>query len=64
MRPCVEEMPNLHQAFHKYKAKGFTILSVNVDGSADNARKFRESADHLIGVNYSCRRVASQETVT
>jgi len=44
--PCVEEMPNLHEAFHKYKEKGFTILSINVDDSADNARKFRKSADH------------------
>jgi len=39
--PCLEEMPHLHRAFERYKATGFTILSLSCDESADKVRRFR-----------------------
>lgn len=39
--PCVAEMPTMHKAYDEFGPKGFTILSINVDDSADNVRAFR-----------------------
>ena len=39
--PCRQENPNVVQAFHKYKEKGFTVLGVSLD---------RERKDWLKGV--------------
>lgn len=39
--PCVEEMPNLHKTYEKYKEKGLEILSISLDDKADIVQKFR-----------------------
>jgi thiol-disulfide isomerase/thioredoxin len=41
--PCMSEMPYLQRAFEKYKDRGFTILSLSCDKSADTVREFRRS---------------------
>ena len=41
-KPCLEEMPNLHKTYEKYKAKGFEILSVSLDNSREAPAKFLE----------------------
>lgn len=38
--PCREEMPLLNDLHKKYKPLGFTVLGVNVEEQADNARGF------------------------
>ncbi len=38
--PCREEMPLLNALHKKYEALGFTVLGVNVEEQADNARGF------------------------
>jgi thiol-disulfide isomerase/thioredoxin len=39
--PCVEEMPNLHKAYEKYKGENFEILSVSLDERGETVQKFR-----------------------
>lgn len=39
--PCIAEMPVLHAAHAKYRAKGFEILSVSADEAPDEVRRFR-----------------------
>lgn len=38
--PCREEMPLLNALHNKYKPLGFTVLGVNVEEQAENARGF------------------------
>jgi thiol-disulfide isomerase/thioredoxin len=38
--PCREEMPLLNELHKKYEPLGFTVLGVNVEEQADNARGF------------------------
>ena len=38
--PCREEMPLLNAMHNKYEPLGFTVLGVNVEEQADNARGF------------------------
>ncbi len=40
--PCVEEMPELHEAWREYRDDGFQILSVSFDTSADAVQPFRD----------------------
>jgi thiol-disulfide isomerase/thioredoxin len=40
--PCIEEMANLHRAYHKFKTQGFEILSVSLDEKPDVVREFRK----------------------
>ncbi len=37
-------MENLHQAYQKYKDKGFTILSLSFDQKPEDVKKFRDSS--------------------
>lgn len=39
--PCIGEMENLHNAYKNFKDKGFEILSLSLDASADDVIKFR-----------------------
>lgn len=39
--PCIEEMPNLHQAYEKFKGRGFEILSVSLDEKPEVVKEFR-----------------------
>lgn len=39
--PCVEEMPNLHREYEKFKSRGFEILSVSLDERANIVQDFR-----------------------
>ena len=41
--PCIEEMPNLHQAYEKFKRQGFEILSVSLDEQPEVVREFRKA---------------------
>lgn len=41
--PCRMELPFLHEAYQKYKAKNFTILSISLDRSPEVVQKFRQS---------------------
>lgn len=36
--PCREEMPQLNRLYEKYRDAGFTLLGVNIDDDARNAR--------------------------
>jgi peroxiredoxin len=38
--PCRQEMPILDQLYRSYQAAGFTLLGVNVEPDASDARKF------------------------
>jgi peroxiredoxin len=38
--PCREELPVLEALYKKYRARGFEVVAVNQDQSADNVRKF------------------------
>jgi cytochrome c biogenesis protein CcmG, thiol:disulfide interchange protein DsbE len=38
--PCREELPVLETLYKKYRGKGFEVVAVNQDQSADNVRKF------------------------
>lgn len=40
--PCVEEMPNLHAVYEKYKNKNFTIISFSYDRQLQDVTKFRK----------------------
>jgi thiol-disulfide isomerase/thioredoxin len=39
--PCVREMPNLHNAYEKFKGVEFEILSISLDQSVDDIAGFR-----------------------
>lgn len=39
--PCVGEMPNLHQAYEKFKGPDFEILSISFDKRPEDVRTFR-----------------------
>jgi thiol-disulfide isomerase/thioredoxin len=39
--PCLEEMPNLHKTYEKYKDRGFEILSVSLDERPGLVAEFR-----------------------
>ena len=39
--PCVGEMESLHNAYEKFKDKGFEIVSLSMDAKADDVVKFR-----------------------
>ncbi len=41
--PCREELPVLESLYKKYRGKGFEIVAVNQDQSADNVRRFLSS---------------------
>ena len=41
--PCVAEMGNLHQAYEKFKAKNFEILSLSLDAKPGDVVKFRSA---------------------
>jgi peroxiredoxin len=38
--PCRQEMPILDQLYHSYQAAGFTLIGVNVEPNASDAKKF------------------------
>ena len=40
--PCIEEMPNLHQEYEKFKEQGFEILSVSLDEKPELVSEFRK----------------------
>jgi len=40
-KPCVEEMPNLHKAYEKFKDRNFEILSLSFDQIPEEVAKFR-----------------------
>jgi len=40
-RPCVGEMPFIHQAYAQYKNKNFTVLSLSLDRAPEDIAKFR-----------------------
>ena len=40
--PCRGEMPNLHQAYEKFKNKNFTILSLSFDGKPEDVDAYRK----------------------
>ncbi|MFZ1612582.1 MAG: TlpA disulfide reductase family protein [Holophaga sp.] len=44
--PCVAEMPKLHEAYAKYKAAGFEILSLSLDTKVEDITPFRADAKH------------------
>jgi thiol-disulfide isomerase/thioredoxin len=44
--PCVAEMPKLHEAYAKYKASGFEILSLSLDKLAGDIIPFRADEKH------------------
>ncbi len=41
-KPCIEEMPYLHQAYSKFKGLNFEILSIAYDDSPEKIKRFRE----------------------
>ena len=40
--PCIEELPGLHQTYHAFKEKGFTILSISADEQHEKIDSFRK----------------------
>jgi len=40
--PCKAEMPVLHKVYEKFKDKGFEILSISFDQTADAIDKYRK----------------------
>ena len=40
--PCIGEMPVLHRAYERFKARGFTILSIAADESIADVQRFRK----------------------
>jgi thiol-disulfide isomerase/thioredoxin len=51
--PCVEEIPNIVDAYQKYQAKGFEVIGVNLDQSPQAAQNFLDNHEvpweNLIG---------------
>jgi peroxiredoxin len=45
-KPCKEELPRLEALYQRYRAQGFVILAVNLDGARD-AGKARALRDRL-----------------
>lgn len=45
-QPCIRELPNVIEVYNKYKAKGFEIVGVNLDGSAVDEVKRGVNLDH------------------
>jgi peroxiredoxin len=45
--PCIMELPNLVEAYNKFKDKNFTIYSVAIDASESNVTKFRENKNKM-----------------
>lgn len=43
--PCISEMPYMHEAWEKYSAEGFTILSLSFDLDREDVGKFRSEGD-------------------
>lgn len=43
--PCISEMPYMHEAFEKYSADGFTILSLSFDLEREDVDRFRSEGD-------------------
>jgi thiol-disulfide isomerase/thioredoxin len=39
--PCVQEMPNIHEAYERYRERGFQILSVALGDTRHNVSEFR-----------------------
>jgi len=42
--PCIQEIPNLLQCFHKYNAKGFEVISITLDESQEQAESLVKRA--------------------
>lgn len=42
-RPCIGEMPHLHEAYQKYKNSDFNILSLSLDKEPKEVKSFRET---------------------
>ncbi len=40
--PCIQELPNIQQAYKKYHGKGFDVIGVSLDRSDDAITKFVE----------------------
>ncbi|MDZ7337708.1 MAG: thioredoxin-like domain-containing protein [candidate division KSB1 bacterium] len=40
--PCVGEMPHLHDAYERFKEKGFVILSLSLDRAPEDVTTFRQ----------------------
>jgi len=40
--PCIQEMPELHEAYKEFKSDKFDILSLSFDDSADDVKGFRK----------------------
>jgi thiol-disulfide isomerase/thioredoxin len=43
--PCISEMPYMHEAYEKYTAEGFTILSLSFDLAREDVDRFRSEGD-------------------
>ena len=43
-RPCVSEMPNVITIYEKYNARGFEIIGISLDRTADAAKRYVENA--------------------
>ncbi len=41
-KPCIDEMENLHNTYEKFKDKNFEIISISLDNSPKDVKKFRE----------------------
>ncbi|MDI6804246.1 MAG: TlpA disulfide reductase family protein [Bacteroidota bacterium] len=41
-KPCVDEMENLHNTYEKFKDKNFEIISISLDNSPKDVKKFRD----------------------
>ena len=42
--PCVGEMPNVIKVYEKYNARGFEIIGISLDRTADAAKRYVENA--------------------
>ena len=52
-KPCVEDLPILNSAYDKYKAKGFEIISISLDGkkAKNRVNVFRENKYQMPWLN-------------
>ena len=54
--PCMGEMPNVKANFDKYKEKGFNVVGLSLDRSAENWKKAIREKElnwvHLSDLNY------------